>query len=164
MDCSDTRRRCKEEFTKVFSQQMEGTDSERASTLGDLLEEEIHRTTSTRAEYGMLFRTKYLNLKDASHKWLCTSVYNGVLAIEKFIAMTGDEMRSKELKELEAKIFQRALLDTTIAQQEAETDIFFCTKCKQRKCTYRQLQTRSADEPMTTYVHCVVCKNNWKFC
>ncbi|KAI5161186.1 transcription elongation factor S-II [Nematocida ausubeli] len=164
MDCPATRRRCKEEFMKVFGQQLEGTDPERSTLLGNLLEEEIHRTTTTRTDYGTLFRTKYLNLKDASNKWLCTSVYNGVLEIDKFIAMKGEDMKSKELKELEAKIFQRALLDTTIAQQEAETDIFFCTKCKQRKCTYRQLQTRSADEPMTTYVHCVVCKNNWKFC
>ena len=27
-----------------------------------------------------------------------------------------------------------------------------CGKCGQRKCTYYQMQTRSADEPMTTFV------------
>ncbi|KAI5192779.1 transcription elongation factor S-II [Nematocida minor] len=164
MDCQTTRKRCKEEFAKVFNLQLEGSDTERSSALGDLLEEEICKKAKSKIEYGALFRSKYLNLKDPSNKWLCTSVYNGVLDTHKFIAMSVEEMKSKELKELEAKIFQRALLDTTVAQEEAETDIFFCTKCKQRKCTYRQLQTRSADEPMTTYVHCVVCKNNWKFC
>jgi len=49
-------------------------------------------------------------------------------------------------------------------QQEASTDAFKCGKCKQRKCTYYQLQTRSADEPMTTFVTCVECGNRWKFC
>lgn len=164
MDCEETRKRCRSEFVNVFNQQLEGADSERASSLGELLEEGIYKTAKTKTEYGVLFRSKYLNLKDAGNKWLCTSVYNGVIDTDRFISMSGEDMKSKELKELEAKIFQRALLDTTIAQQEAETDIFFCTRCKQRKCTYRQLQTRSADEPMTTYVHCVVCKNNWKFC
>jgi DNA-directed RNA polymerase subunit M/transcription elongation factor TFIIS len=42
------------------------------------------------------------------------------------------------------------------------TDQFKCSKCKQRKCTYYQLQTRSADEPMTTFVTCLICKHKWK--
>lgn len=32
---------------------------------------------------------------------------------------------------------------------KAETDAFKCSRCNQRKCTYYQMQTRSADEPMT---------------
>lgn len=42
--------------------------------------------------------------------------------------------------------------------------IFMCKKCKSKKTTYYQLQTRSADEPMTTYVTCTNCDNRWKFC
>ena len=45
----------------------------------------------------------------------------------------------------------------------ATTDMFKCGKCKKRKCTYYQLQTRSADEPMTTFVRCVECGNQWSF-
>ena len=45
----------------------------------------------------------------------------------------------------------------------ATTDIFKCNKCEKRKCTFYQLQTRSADEPMTTFVKCLVCSNSWKF-
>ena len=45
----------------------------------------------------------------------------------------------------------------------ATTDIFECKKCGKRKCTFYQLQTRSADEPMTTFVNCLVCGNSWKF-
>lgn len=42
--------------------------------------------------------------------------------------------------------------------------VFQCRRCKSMKTTYYQLQTRSADEPMTTYVTCLKCNNNWKFC
>jgi transcription elongation factor S-II len=45
---------------------------------------------------------------------------------------------------------------------EASTDNFQCRKCKSRECTYYQLQTRSADEPMTTFVTCITCGSRWK--
>ena len=46
---------------------------------------------------------------------------------------------------------------------EASTDDFTCSKCKSKKCTFYQLQTRSADEPMTTFVTCINCGNRWRF-
>ena len=44
------------------------------------------------------------------------------------------------------------------------TSMFRCGKCKKNNCTYFQMQTRSADEPMTTFVTCLNCNNRWKFC
>ena len=44
------------------------------------------------------------------------------------------------------------------------TSMFKCGKCKLNNCTYFQMQTRSADEPMTTFVTCLNCSNRWKFC
>ena len=40
---------------------------------------------------------------------------------------------------------------------------FKCRRCKSNNCSYYQLQTRSADEPMTTFVSCQECGNRWKF-
>lgn len=45
---------------------------------------------------------------------------------------------------------------------EANTDNYTCRKCKSKECSYYQLQTRSADEPMTTFVTCISCGNRWK--
>ena len=44
----------------------------------------------------------------------------------------------------------------------AATDTFTCRKCKGNQCTYYQMQTRSADEPMTTFVTCLLCSSRWK--
>jgi len=44
----------------------------------------------------------------------------------------------------------------------AATDTFTCRKCKGNQCTYYQMQTRSADEPMTTFVTCLQCSTRWK--
>lgn len=42
------------------------------------------------------------------------------------------------------------------------SDLFTCEKCNSRRCTYIQLQTRSADEPMTTFITCLECNYRWK--
>jgi len=41
------------------------------------------------------------------------------------------------------------------------SDNFKCGRCKQKKCYYYNLQTRSADEPMTTFVTCINCGLKW---
>ena len=41
------------------------------------------------------------------------------------------------------------------------TDKWMCNGCKKRKCTYYELQTRSADEPMTIFIHCLNCGKRW---
>jgi len=47
-------------------------------------------------------------------------------------------------------------------QDEDYVGMFKCGKCKSIRTTYYQMQTRSADEPMTTYVTCMQCNNRWK--
>lgn len=40
----------------------------------------------------------------------------------------------------------------------------YCSACKKKtSCDYYQMQTRSADEPMTTFVTCLECDKRWKF-
>jgi DNA-directed RNA polymerase subunit M/transcription elongation factor TFIIS len=41
------------------------------------------------------------------------------------------------------------------------TDIYKCRKCGDRKSTTTQMQTRSADEPMTIFVTCLTCYNTF---
>ena len=63
-----------------------------------------------------------------------------------------EKLEEKKLR-LENKFFPKI---------EASTDNFTCGKCKSTACTYYQLQTRSADEPMTTFVTCTNCGQRWK--
>lgn len=44
----------------------------------------------------------------------------------------------------------------------AMTDMFKCGRCKKRECTFFEIQTRSADEPMTVFIRCVNCGNSWR--
>ncbi len=42
------------------------------------------------------------------------------------------------------------------------TELFKCGRCHKRECTYYELQTRSADEPMTKFITCINCGNHWR--
>ena len=45
---------------------------------------------------------------------------------------------------------------------EASTNKFTCSRCKSKKCTYYELQTRSADESLTVFITCLDCDKRWK--
>jgi transcription elongation factor S-II len=61
--------------------------------------------------------------------------------------------RLQEIKDSEPKKQEKV---------EEEEGFFRCGKCKTNRTTYYQLQTRSADEPITTFVSCK-CGARWKF-
>ena len=45
---------------------------------------------------------------------------------------------------------------------EAMSNLFKCRKCGSKETSYYEVQTRSADEPMTQFVTCINCGNKWK--
>ncbi len=108
-----------------------------------------------------IIREKAHNLKE--NRKLCYEVYEGKIEVEKFVKMSAAEMLDEKLKDKDNKVLKDSLLDLQMAKATAETEIFECSRCKQRKCTYYQLQTRSCDEPMTTFVTCVACGHRWRF-
>jgi DNA-directed RNA polymerase subunit M/transcription elongation factor TFIIS len=54
---------------------------------------------------------------------------------------------------------ERKLLE---GNKDMATDQFRCNRCNKRQCTYYEMQTRSADEPMTIFVSCLNCGKRWK--
>jgi transcription elongation factor S-II len=75
--------------------------------------------------------------------------------------MTHQEMRPDKWQKM---IEEKSKRDQCKYETEiqASTDQFICRKCKSKQCTYYQLQTRSADEPMTTFVTCINCSARWR--
>jgi len=52
----------------------------------------------------------------------------------------------------------------THSKKQTASIFLFCQRCKKKtRCDYYQMQTRSADEPMTTFVTCLECDKRWKF-
>ncbi|KAM6045443.1 transcription elongation factor A protein 3 [Chlamydotis macqueenii] len=120
---------------------------------------------STDMKYRNRVRSRISNLKDPKNPSLRRNVLCGVIPPSLIARMTAEEMASDELKELRNAMTQEAIREHQMAKTGGTvTDLFQCGKCKKKNCTYNQVQTRSADEPMTTFVLCNECGNRWKFC
>ena len=109
--------------------------------------------------YSSRLRSIYTNLK--KNKELLELVKNEEITQQAFAFMTHQEMNPEQWRpRIERKIKQDRLKYTN--NIEASTDMFTCGKCKSKKCTYYEMQTRSADEPTTVFVTCLNCGKNWK--
>ena len=107
----------------------------------------------------------YTNLKADSYvhnPQLCNFVKDGSIDVDQIAYMKPSQLYPDHWKQLlEKKTANDEFL--YLKKPGAITDQWKCGKCKERKCTYYQLQIRSSDEPMTTFVTCVNCGNRWNF-
>ncbi|XP_061111155.1 transcription elongation factor A protein 1-like isoform X2 [Conger conger] len=119
----------------------------------------------TDVKYKNRVRSRIANLKDGKNPNLRRNVLCGNIMPNRMARMTAEEMASDQLKEIRKSLTEEAIREHQMARTGGtETDLFTCGKCKKKRCTYTQVQTRSADEPMTTFVFCNDCGNRWKFC
>ncbi|KAJ8340815.1 hypothetical protein SKAU_G00331060 [Synaphobranchus kaupii] len=120
---------------------------------------------ATDMKYKNRVRSRISNLKDPKNPGLRKNVLAGAIELQRIATMTAEEMASDELKQLRNVLTQEAIREHQMAKTGGTTtDLLQCGKCRKKNCTYNQVQTRSADEPMTTFVLCNECGNRWKFC
>jgi len=62
------------------------------------------------------------------------------------------EIKDRRLKEIK----------TENEMKQATSDLYKCGKCGKRETTFYQLQTRSMDEPTTSFINCTNCGHRWK--
>ncbi|XP_077073455.1 transcription elongation factor A protein 3 isoform X4 [Siphateles boraxobius] len=133
-----------------------------AAEIEDYIYQEIRATDM---KYKNRVRSRISNLKDPKNPNLRKNVLAGAIELSRMATMTAEEMASDELKQLRNVLTQEAIREHQMAKTGGTTtDLLQCGKCRKKNCTYNQVQTRSADEPMTTFVLCNECGNRWKFC
>jgi DNA-directed RNA polymerase subunit M/transcription elongation factor TFIIS len=93
---------------------------------------------------------------------------------ELFAKYKAGEVSFKDISEMDSyQLFEERWKEYFVEQQVREkrqlegnkamaTDRFLCKRCHKRECTYYELQTRSADEPMTIFITCLNCGKHWK--
>uniref|UniRef100_A0A4W5NSC6 Transcription elongation factor n=1 Tax=Hucho hucho TaxID=62062 RepID=A0A4W5NSC6_9TELE len=128
------------------------------------IEDHIYKEMGvTDMKYKNRVRSRISNLKDPKNPGLRRNVLAGGIELRRFAIMSAEEMASDELKQLRNNLTKEAIREHQLSKTSGTiSDLFQCSKCNKKNCTYNQMQTRSADEPMTTFVLCNECGNRWK--
>lgn len=112
--------------------------------------------------YGDKARCIFVNMDSKSHvnnKKLIKKVLKGKIDVSNIGNMKFTDLYS----EYWDPIFERMKsMENRKSEYVHHTNLFKCGMCKERKCSFTQAQTRSADEAMTTFVTCLNCGNRWK--
>lgn len=117
----------------------------------------------TNTTYRDKIRTLFSNLKNKSNPTLRAHVLSGEITAEKLINMSHEELKSDARREADEKLASVNMREAMVPQVEKSISTSLeCSKCRQRKVSYSQAQTRSADEPMTTFCECTNCGKRWK--
>ena len=106
----------------------------------------------------------YVNINKDSYiknNYLLGKILNNEIEPEKVSKLSVYDIFPDNWKELMDKKSKMDELKYKL-KPEAMTDQFKCRKCYSRSCSYYEVQTRSADEPMTQFITCLDCKNRWK--
>ncbi|PNS18007.1 Transcription elongation factor S-II [Sphaceloma murrayae] len=106
----------------------------------------------TSQQYKTRLRSLFQNLKNKSNPQLRVSVFTGAIEPKKFVVMTHEELKSDRMRAEDEKLQKENMDKAMVAQEQKSISVSLtCGKCGQKKVSYSQAQTRSADEPMTTF-------------
>lgn len=111
--------------------------------------------------YKQKFISVYMNLTDTTNDELYERIAIGDIELQTLPFLSPYELKPSIWKDIFDKMIST---NRDISTSEVIADgLFTCGKCKSKKVHHYQMQTRSADESMTTYCTCTECKNVWKF-
>jgi transcription elongation factor S-II len=126
--------------------------------------------------YGEQFKTLAFNFKRNSA--LTLNILYGIVAPEKLVKMTSAELLSDTAKQA-AEEARKEAVEATQADWDRKNraavlakagidpaeGMLTCPKCKKKNTNFYLKQTRSADEPMTTFANCLTdtCLYRWRF-
>lgn len=114
--------------------------------------------------YFSKIRSLYLNLDKESYinnNYLLDKILNNEIKPEDIPKLSVYDIYPDNWKDILDEKTKRDKLKYEL-KPEAMTDQYKCRKCGSRKCSYYEMQTRSADEPMTQFFTCLNCQNRWK--
>lgn len=106
------------------------------------------------------------NVKDDKNYDFRDKIIKGEYKPEDLATMDAFEMVNKnKKKEIQQNIennINSVRSDWDEKHAPVTEGVYKCSKCGGKKTRQHEMQTRSADEPMTIFIHCVNCGNSWK--
>eukprot|EP00612_Vaucheria_litorea_P002381 CAMPEP_0171457242 /NCGR_PEP_ID=MMETSP0945-20130129/3400_1 /TAXON_ID=109269 /ORGANISM="Vaucheria litorea, Strain CCMP2940" /LENGTH=327 /DNA_ID=CAMNT_0011982813 /DNA_START=35 /DNA_END=1015 /DNA_ORIENTATION=+ len=174
------RFRVREKFKEIFHSEAEGEkEGEEKDAMAIRLAIDVENKicekasfTTNRQDYIEKARSLIFNLKN--NEELRVEVLQGLRETTTLVSMSSFELLPREkrlqIEDSKRKDAESRRLDWNEKNREEiynqcgiqGTDgLLECVRCKSKQTSYTQKQTRSADEPMTTFANCSNCGKKW---
>jgi transcription elongation factor S-II len=114
--------------------------------------------------YKVVARRAIVNLDPKAYvgnERLIQRLQDGEFQCHKVPFMTAKELYPEHWQPLADEQMKR---ENTMLEGDKEggSDMFKCKRCGKSKTKYWEMQTRSADEPMTIFIRCLNCGKEWR--
>lgn len=94
-----------------------------------------------------------------NNSYLINNINNNIINIDNIVNMKPEELNPA----LFENIVKRREMEEYKKNNKVGSNAFTCSKCKMANCLVSQKQTRSSDEPPTTFITCLECGHVFKF-
>jgi DNA-directed RNA polymerase subunit M/transcription elongation factor TFIIS len=91
--------------------------------------------------------------------YLINAINSNLIQINNIVNMKPEELNPT----LFENIIKRREMEEYKKNNKVGTNIFTCSRCKLANCSVSQKQTRSSDEPPTTFITCLECNYVFTF-
>ena len=159
------RTKFKELLVKSFKKWDVPLDDNKLSLLSRNIEGQFfEHFGSDQSHYAAKMKDLLFNLRDKSNKELTFKITEGLLTPKELVTYSNADYATSKLKDIREVNYKVSLADKTSNMHGGTEGVnsFTCFKCAKSNCKYYQMQTRGADEPMTTFVNCLECGNRWR--
>lgn len=112
--------------------------------------------------YAAKMRSLVFNLRDGRNPGFSAKVLSGDIEPKELVRMTPYQIFPENWTEVFDKVAEKRFRFEVNNSEHVHEGAFQCGRCKNKKVSYTQMQTRSADEPMTQFFYCHNCGKRWK--
>mgnify|MGYP001194569643 CR=1 FL=1 len=166
----ETRNQIKNKFNKILNNDTRSHNMEtgiynycikKSESYGIIKKWENHSFRSLYINHAIQIYSNVNPKTYIKNTYLLNAINNGMVKSYNVAFLNPQELFPEHWKEI---IEKQQKKNKVMYEKRTDqvTDMYKCGKCGERKCTFYQLQIRSADEPMTTFVTCQSCGKKWK--
>ena len=118
--------------------------------------------------YRRRYTQKIVSLEHNVRSNVCAALMTRILSrevgLKAFVTMKPWEMAPDHWEKSFERVARLQLQKIVPLQaiDDATEGLLTCGKCKSKKTTYTEFQTRAADEPVTLFCLCLACGSRWK--
>lgn len=106
------------------------------------------------------------HIKDKENQELRLKIMADNITSEDLLTIDVKKLANKKVADENEKIMNEAFTemqgDYNMKHKKLTEGLYTCRKCHGKYTYQYEMQTRSADEPMTLFVTCATCGNSWK--